>query len=268
MSATILVHLDGEPGALQRVELAAGLARRTDALLIGSAAGAPVAQPRFAPAGAWIPGLVAQEEEMRRVLQDLHDRFLAAAGPMAGGWRAGILEPTLFLASQARAADLLVVGASQSNPACSPLAADAGRLVVSAGRPVLVVPPGLADCDFGCAVVAWKDTREARRALIDGLPLLRLTKRVVVVHVALEPDQAGLADVVGQLGRHGCPAEALTIRDSDDAVPALLMDTARDEGAGLIVSGAYGRSRQREWLLGGVTRELLTSSPVCCLMSH
>ena len=75
-------------------------------------------------------------------------------------------------------------------------------------------------------------------------------------------------DVAHYLGLHGVKASALRRGPSGDSVAASIQDAARAFGADLIVSGAYGHNRVREWVFGGVTRELLDHSPICCLMSH
>ena len=120
-------------------------------------------------------------------------------------------------------------------------------------------------------VVAWKDTREARRAAFDALPLLKKAAHVTVVEIAAEAELAmarvRVEDVVGWLKRHGVVAEALTL-------PSLYEDAGRlnaiaeQRGADVIVAGAYGHSRLREFVLGGVTRDLLLRADRCSLVSH
>jgi nucleotide-binding universal stress UspA family protein len=143
-----------------------------------------------------------------------------------------------------------------------------------AGRPVLVVPPSVSALEGRRALVAWKDTREARRAVADALPLLAHAEEVLVVEAvsgdAEERDQAlrRAGDVAGLLARHGATArgEALEVRGRTVADELLL--AAERHGADLVVAGGYGHARLREWAFGGVTRDLLARCPMCCLLSH
>jgi nucleotide-binding universal stress UspA family protein len=115
--------------------------------------------------------------------------------------------------------------------------------------------------------VAWKDTREARRAVWDALPLLREAEEVLMIAVGDSAKEAGALDVQEHLDQHGVKAKVLHAH-RDIPVADELIRLAEEQGVDLIVSGAYGHSRTREWILGGVTRELLDHAPVCCLMAH
>jgi nucleotide-binding universal stress UspA family protein len=134
-----------------------------------------------------------------------------------------------------------------------------------------VVPPGIDRLDFSRILVAWKDTREARRAIRDALPFLKLADEVVIA-VAKTPGaedaDAQLADVSSYLARHGVRVaqQISSVGGEDEEV--VLLDLARQHRVNLIVAGAYGRTRLSEWIFGGVTRHLLLSSPVPCLLSN
>jgi nucleotide-binding universal stress UspA family protein len=150
---------------------------------------------------------------------------------------------------------------------------DPGALVLRAGRPVLAVPPGVNSLGGRRIVVAWKDSREARRAIQDALPFLRRADEVIVVEVCETSDevtdsQARLRDVAQYLKRHQIKAVAERVRPVEGAAVNSLLRLAQDESADLIVAGAYGHSRLGEWIFGGVTQGLLARSPVCCLFSH
>jgi nucleotide-binding universal stress UspA family protein len=121
---------------------------------------------------------------------------------------------------------------------------------------------------IGSVVVAWKDTLEARRAVLNGLPFLERSDRVLVVAVGPEADTESLDDVAAYLCRYGL-AVTTHRQGSDDAGAgeAILRFVAREE-ADLLVMGAYGHSRLREWMFGGVTRDVLQTIPICCLMSN
>jgi nucleotide-binding universal stress UspA family protein len=135
-----------------------------------------------------------------------------------------------------------------------------------------VVPPEFEWLRLNTVLVAWKDTREARRAINDALPLLHKAKQVVVVEL-LEPDadqaaaRARVADVSAWLIRRGINAATVATK-ALIGVPDQLAIMAHDEGANIIVAGAYGHTRFREWVFGGVTRTLLQQDECCVLLSH
>ena len=190
------------------------------------------------------------------------------------GWRSTLGPVVLadYVAEQGRAADLLIVGPdSKQGLSDNKRHVPAGELVMRVGRPVLVVPPDATALDIASVMIAWKDTRETRRAIADALPLLRRATRVAVVEVAAEDEQTRvrtrLADVVAWLARHDIAADAhAAVSNGNDT--ARLDALAREHRAGLLVAGAYGHSRVREWVLGGVTRDLLRTSGRCVLLSH
>jgi nucleotide-binding universal stress UspA family protein len=182
-------------------------------------------------------------------------------------WRSALEPPGELLLREARAADLLVVGRRRSGDD-----ADPGAIVLRAGRPVLLVPDTIAALPLRRVVVAWKDTRECRRAVRDALPFLQQAKEVLLVEIAEHESQSQakktLADVAAYLVRHRVIAAAEVWRRPQGHVVAELLRIVEEETADLIVGGGYGHSRLGEWIFGGVTRELLAASPVCCLLSH
>jgi nucleotide-binding universal stress UspA family protein len=186
-------------------------------------------------------------------------------------WRSALAWPTDFVARNARAADLIVTG-PQAAAADATSRVDTGDLVMRAGRPVLVVPPGAEFLRLNSVVVAWKDTREARRAVNDALPLLHKAREVIVVELLDEgadkaAAKARVDDVARWLVRREISASSIATR-ALVGVTNRLTTLAQDEGAGIIVAGAYGHSRFQEWVFGGVTRDLLTQQSCCALLSH
>jgi len=168
---------------------------------------------------------------------------------------------------EARAADLLVIGRRRSGDAHDP-----GVILLRAGRPILLVPDTARPLELRRVVVAWKDTRECRRAVRDALPLLQEAKEVLLVevgeHEAHASSKESLADVAGYLVRHRVIVADQVWCPPGGPVAVELFKFVRDEKADLIVAGGYGHSRLGEWIFGGVTRELLAASPVCCMLSH
>jgi nucleotide-binding universal stress UspA family protein len=176
------------------------------------------------------------------------------------------------LVCEARCADLFITGVDHNASLFDMTRhVDIGDLVLQAGRPVLAVPARANTLNPERIVVGWKETREARRAILDALPLLKKAVHVTVVEIAAKEDldgaRARLEDVIGWLKRHGVVAEPSTWWSSgDDATQ--LNAIAEQRSADVIVAGPYGHSRLREWALGGVTRELLLRAERCMFVSH
>jgi nucleotide-binding universal stress UspA family protein len=121
-------------------------------------------------------------------------------------------------------------------------------------------------------LIAWKDTAEARRAVADALPILRKATEVTVVEIVEEQADRAVAvsrvrDVVAWLSRHGINASERVPDQCGEAGKALER-IASEIGAGLVVAGAYGHSRLREWILGGVTQRLINPAGRCSLLSR
>jgi nucleotide-binding universal stress UspA family protein len=178
-----------------------------------------------------------------------------------------------YVAAEMRGADLLITAAEEAGTVFDRSRhLDVADVTPRVGRPVLIVGSGVDRLDLRSVVVGWKDTREARRATEDALPFLKLAERVTVVEVAADGNLADarlrIEDVVGWLAAHGVTATALAVvAAKDDATT--LRTTATKLGAGLLVGGAYGHSRLREWVVGGVTRDVLLRPIGCCsLVSH
>jgi nucleotide-binding universal stress UspA family protein len=271
--ATLLVYINADHVSKPLVSVAAGLASKFSAKLIGLSALAIV--PPFVAEGVVIVDNASEFDivQMKTKLADAENNFRAAAGADRQiEWRSFLEFPTETLISEARCADLIVV---ERNKASWDIhrAVDNGSAVLGAGRPFLVVPTAVKSLTADHVVVGWKDTREARRAVQDALPFLHEAKRVTIVEIC-EKDQMETArhhvdDVVRHLARHRVKAEArVETRLLGSTGADQIIGLAVDEGADLLVTGAYGHSRVNEWVFGGMTRDLLRSSPICCLMSH
>jgi nucleotide-binding universal stress UspA family protein len=274
--ATLMVHVDVEPKSDARVRLAAQLADRFASTLIGISA---CVLPPYPAEGAYFVTREFVEREQRDILaalQSAEASFRAAADETGSKlewleWRSAIELPENFVVSEARSADLVIVGrAPDPMDICRCL--DPGAAVLRVGRPMLVVPPGIDTLKAERIIIGWKDSREARRALQDSLPLLHEAKSVAVVEVCDDGTDAlvreHVEDVVRYLARHRISVGSATAAAPKHGPADHLINLARVEGADVIVTGAYGHSRLGEWIFGGVTRKLLTSSPVCCLMSN
>ena len=265
----VMVPMDLGSDAECRAKLAADLADRFSSGLLGIAA-ADIRTPLYFESDVTgVVGIIEMEE--RRARENLK-KAEASFRRIAGGrnktaWRQSLMSPIDYVLEQARAADLIVAERVQRAEDWSSLmGVNGGSLVLGAGRPVLFVPPKVDYVAAKRVIIGWKDTREARRAVWDSLPFLKLAKEVLVV--AITAERGGAQDASDYLARHGIASGVLERAESDAAVADELIRLASQEGADLIVCGAYGHSRAREWILGGVTRDLLDHSPLCCLMTH
>lgn len=270
---TILVHAEASALAAPRLACAAALARKFDALLLGLGGdivrSVGVSDPYGFSEGPW---LVAVRERLESDLKAAQAAFEAAAEGLDHEWRVVEDLPAQAMAKTARGADLIVVGGAPADAPSLYQPTHIGDLVLAAGRPVLVAPPKADPLQGHSAIVAWKDSREARRAVADALPLLRKAQTVMVLSVCDEAE-AGAAevqvhDVAKALSRHGVAAEAKAVVADEAAVCARLQLEAQNRSADLIVAGAYGRSRLSEWIFGGVTRDLLRDPQRHLLLSH
>jgi nucleotide-binding universal stress UspA family protein len=267
--ATIMVHVEWDGEVDARAQMAAKLADRFQSELIGISAWIPRPRPLIDPD---LPTKETQflTGESRR----LNERFRARIGIDGRNveLRSFLEYPTACIAREMRAADLLVIGRDfgVNDPYLYP---DTGAVVLTAGRPVLVVPPGLTRMEGKRVTVAWKDTRESRRALRDALPFLRKAGQTVVTEICesgseVADSQRRLRDVVQYLSRQGVLCVADRVRPTEGTAAETLLRFVSDESSDLLVAGAYGHSRVGEWVFGGMTQDLLARSPVCCLLSH
>lgn len=271
---TVLVQLELDRPAAPAVNFALGLARKFEADVIAFA---------VAEAHVFIPGeqggvvaaeiMKRQTAEIEGRLDVLKEEFLGIVGEHEhASWRGIVGNPTQLLALHARAADLIVVGTpAKASGGDAHRTVDLGSFVLSAGRPVFVAASNFSLVTAEKVIVAWKDTREARRAVSDAMPFLEKAKEAVVITIE-EGDQKNAresaADVVRFLMRHGVKARSDVLGVGSSDVEEAMSEIAREIGADLIVAGAYGHSRLREWAFGGVTRSLLVDGSLHRLISN
>ena len=275
---TIVVHLDSGARTATRVDLATSLARRLGSRLVGIApTGLPdviLAMNSAVPDAIECVALSAADlrESAEVAARDFEARC-RSAGIGSFEARVEIGEPVDAVVRAGRCSDLVVVGQTDTAVTVDGVAFDfPQQVVIHCGAPVLVVPYAGTFTSIGAnPLVAWKDAREAARALRDALPLLRSASAVTLVEFG-ETRTAGEANstldaAAAWLASHGLPVR--TRRDPDlGDVGERLLSLASDVGCDLIVAGGYGHSRLREWALGGVTRHLLQHMTVPTLLSH
>ena len=263
MLKNILIHLDASSQSVVRLQTAIALAKRHNAHLTGLYVVTHPEIPTYIEAQIGGDIINAQiqvaTEEGQKVLE-------MEARLVKGG-------VTDCLVSHGRYFDLLVVG--QFDPDDSGLHSVEDmpdRLIMSVGRPVLVVPyAGTFPVVGDNVIVSWDASRQATRAVNDAMAILEVSKKVDILSInPAEKDRGGDvgADIALQLARHGINAVVKQITSPDVDAADMLLSRAADSSADLIVMGAYGHARWREIALGGFTRHMLAHMTVPVLMSN
>ena len=265
---TVMVQLDLDDAAESQLEFASGLAQQFDADLIAFAA----AEARMI-VSAGDSGVLASEalrlqvKEIGEQLKVLEGVFQSAtADNPRASWRGYLGDPTRLLALHARAADLIIVGPSTPGMLSDHnRTVDQGALILSAGRPILSASDNPVPIRHESVVIAWKDTREARRAVVDSMPFLTKAEHVLVLTIEDDEERAArdsADEVVLFLKKHSVRARSEVMDVGRSQACEALAQVAGEVGANLIVSGGYGHSRLREWALGGMTRSLLCETGI------
>ena len=286
MYKTIVVDIDGSEPQGSRLAAAALLANEHGAHLIGSAA-TGVSWMEYAvltgSMGLPIPYPTAQFEEFRNIAAARLEQFSHGVAQLGvSSFETRLIEDNVrnALLLQSRYADLVVLSQdSKARPGDPEPAVAAGvhrlpeYVAMHGPRPVLVVPESYHNEPIpGTAVVGWDGGMAAIRAIAAALPLLRRAESVKLVVINpdelsdLHGEQPG-ADMALYLARQNVRVDVVVERTAAAAGDALI-SLAAAYGAGLMVAGVYGHSRYREWVVGGVTRELLKRTRVPLLVAH
>ncbi len=272
---TLMVHLELNGDNEGVLKVAGELAERFDAQVIGIAACQPIQV--LVSEGFNAGEEITQEwAEIERELATAESQFCAALRGRAKRmeWRSTITYGPLadYIADQARAADLIITG-KDIGPSLldESRRVKVGELAMRAGRPILIVPMGITGLAMRHVLVGWKESREARRAVVDALPLLQAAGQVTVLEVTSQHEhaaaQARVKDVALWLEQHQVEAagEAIVASGTEAGyLHAALLDRRCD----LLVAGAYGHNRLSEWVFGGVTADVLLDPIFCVLVSH
>jgi nucleotide-binding universal stress UspA family protein len=272
---TLLVRLDlnGDNDGL--LKIAGDLAEQFGAKVIGIAAAQPIL-PVYGE--GYITADVATEHraEVDKEIAACHAQFRQALTSRVRHieWRSTVTHASLadYIAQEARCADLIItgtdIGASLMD---NSRRVNIGDLVIKAGRPVLIVPQGISSLSLRHVFVAWKDTRQARRAVADALPLLEAAGHAGVLEVTSESDQenakARVRDVERWLEGHGISAAPQAIGTQSGEIGYLHAELLNQK-CDLLIAGAYGHNRLGEWMFGGVTKDVLLDPDFCVLLSH
>jgi len=279
----MLVTADAGAAARSRVELAAALAERCGAHLIGLHTAMQPLSPTIGryfeyfgrssldpPYREFADRLNEWEEASRTLFGQIVD-----GRPFASEWRTSTGYPSETAALHGRYVSLIVLGQLDPHDAEGALYRPfPEEVALAVGRPVLVVPYAGTFAEVGQRVlIAWDGSRTATRAVNDAMPLLVAAETVTVLCVDPDQDRRAHGEVPGSdiavhLARHGVKARVETTISGGIGVGNTLLSSAADSGADLLVMGAYGHARIRELLLGGATRTILESMTLPVLMSH
>ena len=273
----IAVYVDGTEATKARVTFAVALAKEHGAHLIGIG---------FAPT-ALLPlyGADVGFADMTEVLQSVKtqsanalDAFKVFAAAQGVSTEAQLMQgmseefPHDF-AHVARHSDLAILGQPRDGDPLIGQYALVERCLFASGRPVIIVPASPEKLALkGTIVAAWDGSAEAARSINDALTFLQPAARVVLlggVPAGDEDERAPLTDdMIAHLKRHGVKAEAMRVNIAEGDVGRLLLTTAKELGADMIVMGAFHHSRWREFILGGVTLTVLEEATIPLFMAH
>ncbi len=272
--ATLMVHVELGRSNAPLLRIVGDLAEQLHASVIGIAGSQMMAMnynDSYISVDVQAQIRDLEMQDLKKAEAEFRDTLRANAGALE--WRSTLMCPSLpdYVAKEARRADVVLTTVAASDMLDTVRLADAGELIMQIGRPVLCVPASVQKPNLDNVVLAWKDTREARRAAFDALPLLKLAKHLVVIELAAESELSDARNRIDDVGiwlkRHGVTAECKALRSIGDEA-SQLSAIAHKRGAGVVVAGAYGHSRFSEFVFGGVTRALLRSTECCSLLSH
>lgn len=284
----ILVVLDDAPVSEGRLQLATKIACQhqasLSALFLRSdraiASRVAVRTPHLAPTPETSSRLVAaafREDALPRDERGyLERRFrdCIRCVQQGGEWYCPDRPDQVALANLAKAADLVVIGQVNPDAGSVPRWYRPAAIVVSCGRPVLMVPYIGTFTELGQRVlIAWDGSREAVRALNDSLPMIASARMVTLMTVrpdfrSFRSERMTMQAMLRHLARHDVFASIDETLQGENSIHDVLLSRSVDLAVDMIVAGAYHRSPVREALAGGVSRGLLRHMTVPVLLSH
>jgi len=269
---SILLEIDTIDRCQTRLDAALNLAREHKARLTGAyACGDYLFTPVYAEAPIPIDIVETYEEQYKAAASTAETWFLdrCANTGVSVTWLSGTGSVDTLLAQWAHTHDLVIIGQAEGG-LLNPDIALQNRLLMNIVRPVLLIPE-TADTVIGKHIlIAWNASNEAARAVQDALPLLQSAKtvRILSVQPAEQGDSEPLDTICKHLARHGIVTQTQVIDADGNTVSDVLLSRCTDWKIDLLVTGAYGHTRLREVIFGGVTRSLLNATTVPVLMSH
>ena len=272
---TILVHVASDDACIERVKLAAGIAEKLGAHVVARYITSPVHMPAGISGRGASHAFLAEATEIARekgaaLEKEIIDR-LGSLGVKSWEWKIEEGDHLETLTHYANLADLAIVAQSEPHTLEDKVVMQIpDHLGLHAPCPVLVfplhetAPPGIGKR----ILVAWKDKREATRAVREALPFLKSAEEVILFAPVTSNEKFETGrDISTFLARHGVNCSARTSSDDRDAGPAIL-SLAEAENCDMVVMGAFGHSRWREMVLGGATRHILQHMAVPVFMTH
>jgi len=278
MIKDIMVHLDGSPEDEIRLEYGQALASAGQAHLIGVFTNLlpelSIAMPFDGGAAAIVQVVTELEEQARRdgdaTAKRLTERLTGLQVPTEmRRFDETFGTMSTKVAEQARYADLFVAtrpyGAGDT-----PVWLDLVEAVLfGSGRGLLIVPPGRhRQGPVQTVLVAWNGSREAARALSEGMSFIRNANRTVVLTIDPQHEATAGSDVKAHLARHGVTAEIVAIESQGRQVADVVLEESNLVSADLVIMGGYGHTRLREQVFGGATLDMLTISDRPLLLAH
>lgn len=266
---SIVLHCHEDDAFEGRLQVALDLARLYDAHLTCLHATPYNAYVAFDPLGsAFSQGALLEELDKRQEALKARVDAHMAREDVRWDWAAGDGDVVQILSAWSALADLVVVSQHARGGTIAPLPI-VDDLVLHSECPVFVVPAGMARFNAdGPVIVAWNASSEAANAIRQSLPALRAAGSVQIVSVGEDDAEFPQTAASTYLARHGVPTQLFTLPAGGKKPAAVLMDHAGSVGASMVVMGAYGRSRFRETLLGGVTRNLLGSAEIPLMLGR
>ena len=273
----IVVYVDGAEATKARVGFALALAKEHGAHLVGVAF-APTALLPLYGADVGFADMTEVLESVKTQSVNALDAFKTRAKADGVSAEARLMQgmseefPHDF-AHAARHVDLAILGQPRDGDPLIGQYALVERCLFASGRPVIIVPAAPEKLALkGTIVAAWDGSAEAARAINDALTFLKPAARVVLLVGVPAGDGEERTpptdDMIAHLKRHGVKAEAMRVKVSEGDVGRLLLTTAKDLGADLMVMGAFHHSRWREFILGGVTLTVLEEATIPLFMAH
>ena len=267
---TILLPIEADEGQEARLQAAFDIARACSGHVIAVQV-TPFAAYAVGDTGMGafpVTSLIEAIEAARASERSTIEARLTAEG-VSWEWLARDGDLVDTLAVFARLADVIVMNSGPFSAAAGLKLSVTGDVAMAAPAPVLAVPPALAGLDVkGPALVAWDGSQEAALALRAALPLLRLASSVSLLTVEEKNPDLGGRDAAAWLSRHGITATVIERGDGGESIESVIRAVLSETGATLLVQGAYGHSRLRQTIFGGVTKGLLTDAPVALLIAH
>ena len=268
---TILLHIFDDSSLESRLQVALDIARGHDAHLTCVQPTTQFAPVSFGPLGGdFVTGIDFEEMDAteRAHRERVEERLKGET--VSWDWQTGLGDPATILTERSRLADLVIISQSfdRRDASDKPLPI-AGDVAVHAQSAILVVPAENIsfDCE-GTIVVAWNGSAEASKAVRSALPMLKMASDVHLVTVGDDHANFPHSGASTYLARHGVPTTLHELTGKANEASDIVMDFAVENNAAALVMGAYGHSRLRETLFGGVTKNLLSDTKIPLLMGH